>query len=147
MPCGLDCRWARRPCSAPKGLDQLLEGRTPEGMRRLMGLGLRRTGPYAAGLPARPTTLIAILMGRSHCLAHGPAMRSTTPKTITAEVPVAAAASFRPPEALAEAGGLFAGFDPPTARERPPFPTGLIWPAAGRARPPQPVSAGAGSRW
>ena len=48
--------------------DQLLEGGTPEGMRRLMGLAWQQPASLLDYLPA--STLIAI-DERRHCLAHG----------------------------------------------------------------------------
>ena len=52
----------------PAQLDQLLEGGTPEGMRRLMGLAWGQPASLLDYL--EPGTLIAV-DGRSHCLAHG----------------------------------------------------------------------------
>jgi transcription-repair coupling factor (superfamily II helicase) len=48
--------------------DQLLEGGTPEGMRRLMGLAWARPASLLAYLPA--ATVIAV-DERRHCLSHG----------------------------------------------------------------------------
>ena len=62
MPDGLE-----RVLSA-EAVDQLLEGGTPEGMRRLMGLAWHRPASLLDYLPA--PTLIAI-DERRHCLAHG----------------------------------------------------------------------------
>ncbi len=52
----------------PAALDLLLEGGTPEGMRRLMGLAWERPATLLDYLPAG--TLVAI-DGRRQCLAHG----------------------------------------------------------------------------
>ena len=52
----------------PEALDQLLEGGTPEGMRRLLGLAWPQPASLLQYLP--PHTLIAI-DERRHCLAHG----------------------------------------------------------------------------
>jgi transcription-repair coupling factor (superfamily II helicase) len=53
---------------SPEALDQLLEGGTPEGMRRLLGLAWKEPASLLDYLPAG--TLIA-LEERRHCLAHG----------------------------------------------------------------------------
>jgi transcription-repair coupling factor (superfamily II helicase) len=53
---------------SPEALDQLLEGGTPEGMRRLLGLAWEEPASLLDYLPAG--TLIA-LEERRHCLAHG----------------------------------------------------------------------------
>jgi transcription-repair coupling factor (superfamily II helicase) len=53
---------------SPEALDQLLEGGTPEGMRRLLGLAWEKPASLLEYLPAG--TLIA-LEERRHCLAHG----------------------------------------------------------------------------
>jgi transcription-repair coupling factor (superfamily II helicase) len=53
---------------SPEALDQLLEGGTPEGMRRLLGLAWEAPASLLDYLPAG--TLIA-LEERRHCLAHG----------------------------------------------------------------------------
>ncbi|MFN5696712.1 MAG: transcription-repair coupling factor, partial [Cyanobacteriota bacterium] len=52
----------------PEALDQLLEGGTPEGMRRLLGLAWPQPASLLQYLP--PHTLITI-DERRHCLAHG----------------------------------------------------------------------------
>ena len=62
MPEGLD------RLLSPEALDQLLEGGTPEGMRRLLGLAWDTPASLLDYLPAG--TLIA-LEERRHCLAHG----------------------------------------------------------------------------
>ncbi|MFM7265347.1 MAG: transcription-repair coupling factor [Cyanobium sp.] len=93
----------------PAQLDQLLEGGTPEGMRRLMGL--------AWGQPAslldyiEPGTMIAV-DGRRHCQAHGQQWfdhaASHHSETLTDRLEPLL---HRPPlEALAEIAA-FAGFD------------------------------------
>ena len=53
---------------SPEALELLLEGGTPEGMRRLMGLAWQHPASLLDYLP--PNTLIAI-DGRRHCLSHG----------------------------------------------------------------------------
>jgi transcription-repair coupling factor (superfamily II helicase) len=53
---------------SPESLELLLEGGTPEGMRRLMGLAWQRPASLLDYLPQH--TLIAI-DGRRHCLSHG----------------------------------------------------------------------------
>ena len=53
---------------SPEALEQLLEGGTPEGMRRLMGLAWQQPASLLDYLPAH--TLIAI-DERRHCLSHG----------------------------------------------------------------------------
>jgi transcription-repair coupling factor (superfamily II helicase) len=51
-----------------EGLEQLLEGGTPEGMRRLMGLAWSQPASLLDYLPA--STLVAV-DERRHCLSHG----------------------------------------------------------------------------
>jgi transcription-repair coupling factor (superfamily II helicase) len=53
---------------SPEASDLLLEGGTPEGMRRLMGLAWQRPASLLNYLP--PNTLIAV-DERRHCLSHG----------------------------------------------------------------------------
>ena len=62
MPEGLD------QLLSPDALEQLLEGGTPEGMRRLMGLAWEQPASLLDYLS--PDTLIAV-DERRHCLAHG----------------------------------------------------------------------------
>ena len=62
MPAGLE------QLLSPEALDQLLEGGTPEGMRRLLGLAYGQPASLLDYLPA--STLVAI-DERRHCLAHG----------------------------------------------------------------------------
>jgi transcription-repair coupling factor (superfamily II helicase) len=62
MPDGLD------QLLSPEASDQLLEGGTPEGLRRLMGLAWQRPASLLTYLPAH--TLIAV-DERRHCLSHG----------------------------------------------------------------------------
>ena len=53
---------------SPEALEQLLEGGTPEGMRRLMGLAWQRP---ASLLDYLPSTCLVAVDERRHCLAHG----------------------------------------------------------------------------
>ena len=53
---------------SPEASEQLLEGGTPEGMRRLMGLAWEQPASLLDYLP--PATLVAI-DERRHCLSHG----------------------------------------------------------------------------
>ncbi|MEA5473989.1 transcription-repair coupling factor, partial [Synechococcus sp. CCY9201] len=53
---------------SPEATEQLLEGGTPEGMRRLLGLAWERPASLLSYLPAN--TLIAV-DERRHCLSHG----------------------------------------------------------------------------
>ncbi|MFZ0408823.1 MAG: transcription-repair coupling factor [Cyanobium sp.] len=62
MPAGLE------QLLSPEALEQLLEGGTPEGMRRLMGLAWQRPASLLDYLPAN--CLVAV-DERRHCLAHG----------------------------------------------------------------------------
>ena len=62
MPSGLD------QLLSPEACDQLLEGGTPEGLRRLMGLAWGEPACLLDYLPA--TTLVAV-DERRHCLSHG----------------------------------------------------------------------------
>ncbi len=97
----------------PEALEQLLEGGTPEGLRRLMGLAWRRPASLLDYLPA--TTLVAIDERRA-ALAHGQQWfdhvlehHSEVAAELAAELPPVL---HRPPaEALAEASERFGGFD------------------------------------
>ncbi|MEI6830094.1 MAG: transcription-repair coupling factor [Synechococcaceae cyanobacterium ELA445] len=96
---------------SPEALEQLLEGGTPEGMRRLMGLAWGRPASLLDYLP--PDTLIAI-DERRQCRAHGQqwfdhAEAHHRELTVDGQPPLPLL--HRPPaEALAQAGD-FAGFD------------------------------------
>ena len=111
MPDGLE---TLLPAAA---LDQLLEGGTPEGLRRLMGLAWGRPACLLDYLPA--ATLVAIDERRA-ALAHGQQWFDHVlehHREVAAELEaelggVLPALLQRPPaEALAEADGRFAGFD------------------------------------
>ncbi len=102
---------------APEALEQLLEGGTPEGLRRLMGLAWERPASLLDYLPA--TTLVAIDERRA-ALAHGQQWFDHVlehHREVAAELEaecggVLPALLQRPPaEALAEAEERFAGFD------------------------------------
>ncbi|MEY3464233.1 MAG: hypothetical protein RLZZ468_2011, partial [Cyanobacteriota bacterium] len=94
-------------------LELLLEGGTPEGLRRLMGLAWSRPASLLDYLP--PTTLVAIDERRA-CLAHGQQWfdhvvehHADTESELGAALP---GVQHRPPaDTLAEASGGFAGFD------------------------------------
>jgi len=105
-----------------EALEQLLEGGTPEGMRRLMGLAWGRPASLLDYLPA--STVVAI-DERRHCLAHGQQWfdhasdhhREVCAELAGEEAEAGAIATLlpatlhRPPaEALAEAEA-FTGFD------------------------------------
>ncbi len=102
----------------PEALDQLLEGGTPEGMRRLMGLAWARPASLLDYLPAR--TLIAV-DERRHCRAHGQQWFDHADShhgEVQAELAAACgqpvllpALLHRPPEQALEDVEAFAGFD------------------------------------
>ncbi|MCH9713892.1 MAG: transcription-repair coupling factor [Cyanobacteria bacterium] len=107
MPAGLE------QLLSPAALDQLLEGGTPEGLRRLMGLAWEQPASLLDYLPS--STLVAI-DGRRACLAHGQQWfdhvvahhRETAGEFDTPLPPVL---HRDPATTLAEASGGFAGFD------------------------------------
>ncbi|MFM8605901.1 MAG: transcription-repair coupling factor [Cyanobium sp.] len=98
---------------APEALEQLLEGGTPEGMRRLMGLAWSRPACLLDYLPAG--TLVAI-NERRHCLAHGQQWfdhvvehHGESQRALGAPLPPLLHRD--PAETLAAASEGFAGFD------------------------------------
>ena len=96
----------------PEALEQLLEGGTPEGMRRLMGLAWSEPASLLSYLPAN--TLIAV-DERRHCLAHGQQWfdhASDHHSEVSEELGVALPASLHqaPEQALASTDA-FSGFD------------------------------------
>ena len=96
----------------PEALEQLLEGGTPEGMRRLMGLAWSEPASLLSYLPAN--TLIAV-DERRHCLAHGQQWfdhASAHHSEVSEELGVALPASLHqaPEQALASTDA-FSGFD------------------------------------
>ena len=107
--------------SMPDGLDQLLsseasdlllEGGTPEGMRRLMGLAWQRPASLLQYLP--PNTLIAV-DERRHCLSHGQQWfdhatdhHGDVVEELGLELPPLL---HRPPAETLEQAEAFAGFD------------------------------------
>jgi transcription-repair coupling factor (superfamily II helicase) len=107
MPAGLE------QLLSPAALDQLLEGGTPEGLRRLMGLAWEQPASLLDYLPS--CTLVAI-DGRRACLAHGQQWfdhvvahhRETAGEFDTPLPPVL---HRDPATTLAEASSGFAGFD------------------------------------
>jgi transcription-repair coupling factor (superfamily II helicase) len=107
MPEGLE------PLLSGEALEQLLEGGTPEGLRRLMGLAWAQPASLLDYLPA--STLVAI-DGRRACLAHGQQWfdhvvehHAETQSELGAPLP---GVQHRPPaDTLAEASGAFTGFD------------------------------------
>lgn len=106
MPDGLD------QLLSPEALEQLLEGGTPEGMRRLMGLAWSEPASLLSYLPAN--TLIAV-DERRHCLAHGRQWfdhASDHHADVSAELGVELPAVLHqtPEQALASTDA-FAGFD------------------------------------
>ena len=98
---------------SPEALEQLLEGGTPEGLRRLMGLAWQQPASLLDYLPA--ATLVAIDERRA-CLAHGQQWfdhvvehHAETEAELGAPLP---AVQHRPPaDTLEEASGGFTGFD------------------------------------
>ena len=97
---------------SPEALEQLLEGGTPEGMRRLMGLAWNQPASLLDYLPAH--TLIAV-DERRHCLAHGQQWFDHAAEhhsEVCAELQAALPAVLHqsPEQALATSEG-FAGFD------------------------------------
>jgi transcription-repair coupling factor (superfamily II helicase) len=107
MPEGLD------RLLSPEALDTLLEGGTPEGMRRLMGLAWQQP---ASLLDYLPSGALVAIDDRRHCLAHGQQwfdhviehhsdtateLGTTLPPTLHRD----------PAEALATASEDFTGFD------------------------------------
>ena len=96
----------------PEALEQLLEGGTPEGMRRLMGLAWSEPASLLSYLPAN--TLI-VVDERRHCLAHGQQWfdhASAHHSEVSEELGVALPASLHqaPEQALASTDA-FSGFD------------------------------------
>ncbi|QVV68584.1 transcription-repair coupling factor [Synechococcus sp. LA31] len=106
MPDGLD------QLLSPEALEQLLEGGTPEGMRRLMGLAWSEPASLLSYLPAN--TLIAV-DERRHCLAHGQQWfdhASDHHSEVSEELGVALPASLhQAPELALASTDAFAGFD------------------------------------
>jgi transcription-repair coupling factor (superfamily II helicase) len=93
---------------SPAALEQLLEGGTPEGMRRLMGLAWDRPASLLDCLP--PDTLV-VVDERRQCLAHGQQWFDHVDQHRRDEAPLLPASLHRPiAEALAEVEA-FAGFD------------------------------------
>ncbi len=90
---------------SPEALDQLLEGGTPEGMRRLMGLAWQRPASLLDYLPAH--TLVAV-DERRHGLAHGQQWFDHA-EAHHADVDVPAL--HRPIAEALQAAEAFAGFD------------------------------------
>ncbi|MFZ9536359.1 MAG: transcription-repair coupling factor, partial [Vulcanococcus sp.] len=106
MPDGLD------QLLNPEALEQLLEGGTPEGMRRLMGLAWSQPASLLDYLPKG--TLIAI-DERRHCLSHGQQWydhagehHGEVCSELGAELP---AVLHRSPEQALELAGAFRGYD------------------------------------
>ena len=106
MPDGLD------QLLSPEALEQLLEGCTPEGMRRLMGLAWQEPACLLVYLPAH--TLIAV-DERRHCLAHGQQWfdhASDHHAEVSGELGVELPAVLhRAPEQALATTDAFAGFD------------------------------------
>jgi transcription-repair coupling factor (superfamily II helicase) len=98
---------------SPEALEQLLEGGTPEGLRRLMGLAWEQPASLLDYL--NPATLIAV-DERRHCLSHGEQWFDHAAEhhgEICAELgaPLPAALHRDPLMALEQACGDFRGFD------------------------------------
>ncbi len=94
---------------SPEALEQLLEGGTPEGMRRLMGLAWQRPASLLDYLPAH--CLVAV-DERRHCLAHGQQWFDHAQDHLQEQqLPELPGSLHRPPQqALADAE-RFRGFD------------------------------------
>ena len=121
--------------------DQLLEGGTPEGMRRLMGLAWQQPASLLDYLPA--STLIAI-DERRHCLAHGQQWFDHAAEhhaDMAALVAAGLPGSLHrlPAEALA-ASEVFRGFDLAELHETDSHPNSLD--LASRAVPAYPNAFG-----
>jgi transcription-repair coupling factor (superfamily II helicase) len=117
--------------------DQLLEGGTPEGLRRLMGLAWQQPASLLDYLPAH--TLIAV-DERRHCLSHGQqwfdhvvehhaevcqelaAAAGVSPETITALLPPLL---HSPPSEALEHVAAFGGFDLAELHETDSHPNSL----------------------
>ncbi|MFZ9849477.1 MAG: transcription-repair coupling factor, partial [Vulcanococcus sp.] len=112
---------------SPEALEQLLEGGTPEGMRRLMGLAWPEPASLLDYLPA--STLVAI-DERRHCRSHGQQWfdhASEHHADVSEELGAALPPSLhREPEGtLAEASSRFRGFDLAELHESDNHPNGL----------------------
>jgi transcription-repair coupling factor (superfamily II helicase) len=107
MPAGLE------QLLSPAALDQLLEGGTPEGLRRLMGLAWEQPASLLDYLPS--STLVAI-DGRRACLAHGQqwfdhVVAHHREMAGEFDTPLPPVLHRDPATTLAEASSGFAGFD------------------------------------
>lgn len=163
MPSGLE------RLLAPEALDQLLEGGTPEGMRRLLGLAWQEPASLLDYLPAG--TLVA-LEERRHALAHGQqwfdhaashhqevlqelALESSPTGGLSrasaaadrsaggtpAPTPLLPASLHRPPPRPWRPWTPFSASTWPNCRRATDTPTASIWPA-GRCQPtPMPSAA------
>jgi transcription-repair coupling factor (superfamily II helicase) len=121
MPSGLE------QLLSPEALEQLLEGGTPEGMRRLMGLAWGEPANLLDYLPA--ATLIAV-DERRHCLSHGQQWfehatehHSEVCAELSGELP--AGLHHDPAAALEQAGSRFRGFDLAELHESDNHPNGF----------------------
>jgi transcription-repair coupling factor (superfamily II helicase) len=99
MPAGLE------QLLSPEALEQLLEGGSPEGMRRLMGLAWQRP---ASLLDYLPSNCLVAVDERRHCLAHGQQWfdhaQDHLLDLLEQQLPALPGSLHRPPkEALAEA--------------------------------------------
>jgi transcription-repair coupling factor (superfamily II helicase) len=94
---------------SPEALEQLLEGGTPEGMRRLMGLAWQRP---ASLLDYLPDHCLVAVDERRHCLAHGQQWYDhAQDHLLEQQLPALPGSLHQPPrQALAEAE-RFRGFD------------------------------------
>ncbi len=113
----------------PEATDQLLEGGTPEGMRRLMGLAWERPASLLSYLPA--ATVVAV-DERRHCLSHGQQWfdhASEHHREVMEELGVEAAllppSLHRPPAEALERAEAFAGFDLAELHESDGHPNGF----------------------
>jgi transcription-repair coupling factor (superfamily II helicase) len=147
---------------SPAALDLLLEGGTPEGMRRLLGLAWEQPASLLDYLPAG--TLVA-LEERRHCLAHGQqwfdhaaahhaevlqelgssagapaAARSSNGAASGAASPLLPASLHRPPAAALQGLEAFRGFDLAELQETDHHPNSFD--LASRAVPAHPNAFG-----
>ncbi|MBM5801021.1 MAG: transcription-repair coupling factor [Cyanobacteria bacterium K_DeepCast_35m_m2_023] len=112
---------------SPEALEQLFEGGTPEGLRRLMGLAWKRPASLLDYMPAN--TLIA-LDERRAALAHGQQWFDhvlSHHSEVEAELgaPLPPALHREPAAALADATEAFAGFDLAELQESDNHPNSL----------------------
>ncbi|MCP9881063.1 transcription-repair coupling factor [Cyanobium sp. Alchichica 3B3-8F6] len=105
--------------------DQLLEGGTPEGLRRLMGLAWQQPACLLDYLPAH--TLIAV-NERRHCLSHGQQWFDHVVEhhsEVCQELALLPPLLHRPPSEALEQAAAFGGFDLAELHETDSHPNSL----------------------